>query len=154
MSNLDQRTEINRTPEQFAADEPCIICGAMDHERISFGGQVLIVCPQCPDDMIIPNNLLDLFEKRDNRQIRIQFNGTNQQQVFEFAGPIAMEHWPDHLTLVFPERNISIALGDYLFKDQEKYYVSTDRQGLETIWKSSFGPGRQSPNDKDREGKS
>lgn len=49
----------------------------------------------------------------------IQFNGVNQQQVFEFAGPIAMEHWPDHLTLVFADENVSVAPGDYLFKDRE-----------------------------------
>lgn len=54
-----------------------------------------------------------------DQRTEIQFNGANQQQVLEFAGPLAMEHWPDHLILVFPERNISVAPGDYLFKDGE-----------------------------------
>lgn len=61
MSNHDQRTEISRTPEQFAADEPCWICGAMDHDSVMIYGQKAVVCPQCPDPMIwisIPNDWL------------------------------------------------------------------------------------------------
>lgn len=43
---------IKRTPEQFAADRPCLICGAMDHEFFMMGGQKITVCPECPEPML------------------------------------------------------------------------------------------------------
>lgn len=57
---------------------------------------------------------------------KIQYDGSNADRIFEFAEPLAIEHYPNCLVIVMPDRNVTISTGDYLFKDREGKIVSVN----------------------------